>query len=271
MTVEVMLSDLHYGKLSKSFNSETSRSFAKKMSETVISEIQRKQKSYNVDKLVTLLVGDIIENASFHGVESRRASEFGDAEQVRLAIESIFEDYILPIASLGLPLEFYCVTGNHCRMEMNKTYQDPGKEAFSWIIYKALELLCKQAKIKAKFVIPEGINVVYEIYGDKCLVEHGDHIKGGLTRKACEGHMAKRSAQMGFLIDYLRIGHFHEITMHGRGKIIVNGSFPGQDGYAEINGYNSESAQIINFYVDNKNRPNSYYSSFPVYLNRIED
>ena len=60
-------------------------------------------------------------------------------------------------------------------------------------------------------------------------MEHGDHIKGGMTRKACESHLAKRSTQINQLIDYMRVGHFHEITMYGRGKIIVNGSFPGQD------------------------------------------
>jgi len=266
MTMEVMLTDLHYGKKTKWFNSERAKECAQKMGNVVISEVKRNSANYNVEEIITYLGGDMIENSDFHGVESRMASEFGNSEQVRLAIHSLFEDYIVKLASTGRKLTFICVPGNHDRPSMNKSFQDPGKENLTWIIYHTLNLLCKTANIKADFIIPEGIYVVHEVYGNKVLYEHGDFIKGGMTRVACENHLAKRSKQFGMLIDYLRIGHYHEPTMYGRGRIIVNGSFPGQDSYSEINGYSSESVQIINYYVETENRPTSYYHSFPVFL-----
>jgi predicted phosphodiesterase len=266
MTMEVMLSDLHYGKLTKKFNGDRAREMAKQMGQVVLAEIERYSKFYNVEKVVTIFGGDMIENSDFHGVESRMASEYGNSEQVRICLESLFQDYIAPIASSGRELHFVCVTGNHDRTGMKSTYQDPGKENLTWIVYRTLELMCKTVKIKAKFDIPDGVYATYNVYGNTVLVEHGDHIKGGMTRNACESHMAKRSKQVGGLIDYMRLGHFHEPTMYGRGRVIVNGSFPGQDGYSEINGYNSESVQMINYYIESESRPTSYYHSFPVYL-----
>jgi len=40
----------------------------------------------------------------------------------------------------------------------------------------------------------------------------------------------------------------------------------GQDSYAEIKGFNTSAGQTINYYVDTKARPSSFYYSFPVYL-----
>lgn len=265
-TMEVMLSDLHYGKLTSKFNHQQARKCAQKMADVVGAEFERKSQNYNVESIVTLLMGDIIENASFHGIESFKGCEFGDAEQVEKAVHSIFNDYILPIAELDTKLTFICVTGNHDRNEQEKSFQSPGKYNLTWIIYKMLEMLCQKSGIKATFHIPEGINYVYKVYGDNVLVEHGDFIRGGMTRNSVMSHMSKRSEQLGEIIQFMRLGHFHEYSVFGRGKVIVNGSFPGDDDYSKINGYKSESMQVINYYVENFDRPTSFYCSFPVYL-----
>lgn len=269
MTMEVMLTDLHYGKKTKSFDAEVARNYMNKMGDVVVNEVLRQSKNYNMEEIVVFLGGDIIENSDFHGVESRMASEFGNSEQVAIATKSIYEDFFVKVASLGIKTKVVCVTGNHDRTGIHKTYQDPGKENLTWIVYKLLELLCSNAGMKFEFIIPEGVYTTYEIYNNTILAEHGDHIKGGMTRNACESHMAKRSKQVGKLIDYMRLGHFHEPTMYGRGRVIVNGSFPGQDGYSEINGYSSESVQVINYYIETENRPTSFYHSFPVYLEQL--
>ena len=98
MTMELMLTDLHYGKKSKTFNSEVAKKRMKKFGEVVLSEHDRYSKLYNVEKIIAFLGGDIIENSDFHGVESRRASEFGNPEQVVLAVKSLFEDLITAVS-----------------------------------------------------------------------------------------------------------------------------------------------------------------------------
>jgi hypothetical protein len=267
MTIETMLTDLHYGKKSKTFNVEIAKRRMKKMGQVVLSEIERYSKLYNIEHLITFLGGDIIENANFHGIESRRASEFGNSEQIVHAVKSLFEDYFVPTASTGIPMTVVCVTGNHDREDPQQTYQDPGKENLTWIIYKMLEQMCQLAGFKhITFVIPDGVYYVCDIYGSPVLYEHGNFIKGGITRKSCEAHLAKRSKQVGKLIRFARFGHFHEKTMFGRGRVIVNASLPGQDSYSDINGYDSEASQTINYYIETKDRPDPFYHSFPVCL-----
>ena len=265
MTVECLLSDLHYGKLSKTFNGDVARERMRKLAEVTVRDITRYRKNYNIDRIVIGMLGDMIENATFHGMESMRACEMGNAEQVRLAIESLYEDYLVPLSTLGVPLDIKCIFGNHGRMETHQTYQSPGEEAFSWIIYHTLDMLCKKSGIKATFEIPTGAYLIYDVYGSNVLFEHGNFIKGN-TKKAFETHLAKRSTQFGQLIDFMRIGHYHEIDNYKRGRIIVNGSLCGQDDYSDINGYKTEAAQVINYYVENESRPNPFYHSFPVYL-----
>ena len=267
MTMELMLTDLHYGKKSKTFNLKVAEQRMKKFGEVVLAEHDRYSSLYNIERIIGFLGGDIIENSEFHGAESRRASEFGNSEQVVSAVKSLFNDLVVPVVSTGKEVVFVCVTGNHDRPFSESTYQDPGKENLTWIIYKMLEDMCKIAGFKnVKFIIPDGVYHVLDIYGSPVLYEHGDHVKGGVSRKACEAHLAKRSKQVGKLIRFMRMGHFHEKTMFGRGRVIVNSSLAGQDGYSEINGYDSEASQTINYYIETENRPDPFYHSFPVCL-----
>jgi len=267
MTIETMLTDLHYGKKSKTFNEKISRERMKKFGTVTLDEINRYSKHYNIERIITFLGGDIIENADFHGVESRRASEFGNSEQVVLAVRSIYEDYIVPVVSTGIKCDFICVAGNHCRNSTEPTFQDPGRESLSYIIYNMLMDMCKLAGFKnVKFIIPDGVFHVDDIYGSPILYEHGDRMKGGIARKAAESHLSKRSKQVGKLIRFARFGHYHEKTMFGRGRIIFNASLSGQDGYSEINGFDSEASLTINYYIETKDRTDPFYHSFPVCL-----
>jgi len=270
MTLEVMLSDLHYGKKTERFNYAKADQFMKKMADVTISEIARESTKFNVNRVVVALIGDIIENDKMHGMESVKSSEGPNSEQIVEAVKSMFNSYIVPLASTGLRIDVKAVGGNHDRDGKDKTFNSPGKEHFTWVIYKLLEELTKAAGIKnVTFEIPEGVYCVYSIYKDIILLEHSDFMKGYPSRDTFEKHIAKRSAQVNKLITYIRCGHWHEYMMFGRGRAIVNGSFPGQDSYAEINGYKSESLQVINYYIETENRPTSFYKSFPVYLEEV--
>lgn len=266
MTIEHMLTDLHYGKLSETFNFEVARERMSRLAKHTIEEINRYSKTYNIDRSILFLGGDIIEGATIHGTESRMASESGNSEQITQAIVSLYEDYIVPVSSYGHKIKVIAVPGNHDRDGKDKTYQKPGKEAFTWIIYKTLEQLCKAANIKnIEFVITESIYHIEDIYGSKVLYEHGDHVKG-TSKTAIQTHMGKRGVQNDTLIDFIRLGHYHERIEFGRGRIIMNPSLAGQDSYAEINGYDTEAAQTINYYIKTEKRKNPFYHSFCCYL-----
>jgi len=273
MTLELLFSDVHYGKYIDNIegnfvNNEVIRDRVRKIAESVIKEIVREGKSFNVERIVLAIIGDIIENADFHGKESTKACEFSTSRQVQEAINSIYYDLILPIAMTGIKMDIPCVTGNHDRIDPHKTYVKPGEDNLTFIIYKTLEMLTKQAGLKnVTFDIVKSLYTHTEIYGNVVVYEHGDELKN-INRDTMSNQMNKRQTQIGKVASFFRVGHFHEPVSYGQGRMMVNGSVPGQDDYAESKGFYSEPLQIMNYYVETKKRNTCFFRSFPIYLQR---
>lgn len=266
MTIEAMLSDIHYGKKSKTFNLEICRRRMKEFTSVLLKEIEDNKKLYNVEKLIIALLGDIIESYTMHGIESTLSSEFGNAKQMQASIESLFKDVLIPIAKTGLPIEIPCVTGNHDRTDHSRTMNDPGLNNMTWVIYNALKDLCEASGLNnVKFHIPTESYIILPIYNNQCLYEHGDNCKTN-NKNSFEALINNRSKQIGKVIDFARFGHWHEYVCYDRGRIIVNESVCGQDSYANVLGHNSTAGQTINYYIETKERPNCFFKSFPVWL-----
>lgn len=275
MTMELLFSDIHYGKFIDNVegnfvNLEEIRKRVRTISSTILEEISRESKSFNVDRLIIAMIGDIIENADFHGVESHKACEFGTSRQVQEAINSMFFDLILPLGKTGIQIDVPCVTGNHDRMGKDKTYQKPGEENLTYIIYRTLELLCNQSGLKnVTFDICKSIYLPVKVYDNIIVYEHGDELKN-LNRDTMANLMAKRQVQLGHIVDFYRIGHYHEPVSYGQGRMQVNGSVPGQDDYADSKGFCSEAVQILNYYIETTRRSTCFFRSFPIYLQKKE-
>lgn len=269
MTVEALYSDIHIGKLTETFNLEVCRKRLRHYTTVLIQEMHRKSAHYNVEQLIIALLGDIIENATMHGIESMRGCEFANPEQVRYAIELLMEEVMTPLAQLGLPTKVICIAGNHDRTDEKKTMQMPGKNGLSWIIYQTLKMVCDKAGFKNfEWGIPDGAYSVVDVYGNPILFEHLDLVNGN-TKAAFLNHLAKRSSQVGYVLKGLRGGHYHEHCVYDNGRVVVNGSVCGGDSYADLLGFSSIASQVITYYVETKNRPSSYYHSFNVQLDHI--
>jgi len=270
MTIEMLVSDVHFGKKTETFNHAVCRRRLQHYTAVTIGEIERANKNFDVEHLIVGLLGDIIESSTIHGPESQVGCEFNSSEQLQVAIESLMLDVLEPVAQLGIPITVIAVVGNHDRLEQNKTYNMPGRNGLTWVIYKTLEMMCNRAGYThMKWVIPEGIYTTIDIYGTTVLVEHGDFIDGGLSAKAFNSHIVKRSLQLGKSIRCLRIGHWHTFSNFDNGAVIVNASVPGNDSYADVRGYNSSAGQAISLYVKTKNRQTSYYHTLLVQLGEI--
>ena len=272
MTMELMLSDIHFGKLTDTFNLDICKRRIQYLTQTLIKEIERNSAQYNVERIIIALLGDMIESSTMHGVESSKGVEFGNSRQMWECIDSIFDDVIVPVAMYamkkGIVIDIPAVTGNHDRTEAKRTYHYPGESNLTFVIYKSLEKLCKRSGFKhIKFDIPKGPFTTADIYGNKVLYEHFDNAKA-CTRIALEKLLSDRIKQIGEHIEYARGGHFHESTMFGLGKIIDNGSVCGQDSYAEVQGYDSVASQTLNYYVKS-DRKRSFYRTFPINLEKI--
>lgn len=266
MTIEAMLSDIHFGKKTKHFNDAICVRRLQQFRDALLMEIDTNSKTFKIDKVIVALLGDIIENATMHGVESMMGCEYSNPQQVQRAIEVLFQEVLVPLAATGLKIEVPCVTGNHDRPDERKTFHDPGLSHLTHIVYRTLELLCKTAKFKnVTFFIAEKSYLLHKIYDNHILYEHFDLVRS-TQKKSFEDQIQKRQTQLGTIIDFFHGGHFHEYTCWDRGRIIINGSVPGPDSYSDTLGFDSHASQTINLYVKTASRPNCFYKSFPVYL-----
>jgi predicted MPP superfamily phosphohydrolase len=277
MTLEGVLSDIHYGKLttnedgSVKVNSEEIRKRVKKLSSQTIKEIKRSSDHFEVERFIVAMLGDLIESSHIHDAESVMGCEFGTSKQITVAVESIFNDYILPIAMTGIKkIDVICVTGNHDRLTKQPTYIKPGENNLTYIIYTMLELLCKNSGLNnVKFKIAKKMYAHDEIYGNTVVYEHGQEVKS-LNRKSLTDMLDKRQNQIRKIVSFYRMGHYHERVEYGQGRIQVNGSVPGQDDYSEGKGFDSEALQMLNFYVKTNKRRTCFFRSFPIFLEEIK-
>jgi len=271
MALEAMISDVHFGKLVKEdgkikFDLGICRRRLREFTRVILNELRIARKIYKVETLTVALLGDMIESATMHELESAMGCEFGNSTQIVEATRSLLQDVLMPLADTGIEIIVPCVTGNHDRIMPKKTFNNPGENNASWIIYKHLEMFMDaKGYTNVTFHIPDGPYVILPIFGDNVLYEHLDNVKSP-DRKKLETLMAQRGAQEGKVIKFLRGGHFHDPVVYGRGRIIVNGSVPGQDSYAKVLGYSSLPEQLLNYYMATTERPNSFFKTFPVYL-----
>jgi predicted phosphodiesterase len=266
MTKELLLSDIHFGKLTEKFNLEILKQRLDEVVHATVGEIARDSKEYNIDEIVVAFLGDIIENYSMHVLESAKGCEFGNAKQIYEALKCLFKQVIVPLNQLGIPMRVVGVTGNHDRDGTQRTMHHPGEENFTHVIYNAIKDMTEIAGLKnIEFIIPRDPWAVIEIYGNKVLYEHYDNAKSP-DRKNLENLMTKRAHQLNLIIDYMRGGHFHEPTSFRNGRIQVNGCMTGNDSYASVLGYNGEASQTLNSFVNSKNRRYKMYRSFNILL-----
>lgn len=266
ITAELMVSDVHIGKVTPHFNIEVCRARLRKLVTVFLQELERKRAHYNLDRIILAFLGDNIENALMHGRESAKGCEFGNAEQLRQCIDLFFHEVLIPVAALGVPIDLVGIAGNHDREDEHQTYHEPGKSALTWVVYKTMELLAQKAGLaNVTCHIPEGAYAVLKIYRDHILYEHGHFMKGG-DRKTFRNRLATRSAQLGVVLRGLRLGHWHEYSCYDNGMAIVNASVCGEDSYSDVNAFGSLPGQVITYYVSTTNRDNDYYYSFLVQL-----
>lgn len=110
-TAELLLSDLQIGKIGGEYSTEVAIRRLQEYARVSIAQIQLKQEAgYDVERIVLVLLGDIIESDKKHA-NSARATDTGTAQQIADAIEYLHTLVIAPLAALGIEMEVICVTG----------------------------------------------------------------------------------------------------------------------------------------------------------------
>lgn len=269
LAMELLLSDLHFGIKTKSTNLEVLEKRMDKIIDVVLGEYSRLEKNYNITKLVVLLNGDLIQGNHLRST-AHTSCELTDAEQIVETIRILFHNVILRISlALGIPVEIKGIAGNHDRTTPDRPIVDPGRTYISYVIYRAMQMLCEHAGLtNVSWEIAEEEFLAYEMFGHWFIVEHG-HAPGIKKDSASlERQLLKRGNQVKKIIKGIRIGHYHEPTILGFGRHIINGSIVTDDDFATHLGYITYPCQTLSYYVDTKSRDTSYYHS--LFIN-VED
>jgi hypothetical protein len=120
-----------------------------------------------------------------------------------------------------------CVSGNHGRNTHKIRAKGRNFTSFDWLLYQFLAKHFENDK-RIQFLIPDGSDAYYSIYGHKYLLTHGDQFRGGdgvigALGPIIRGDHRKRSrnAQIDMSYDTMIIGHWDQLIQLER--LIVNG------------------------------------------------
>lgn len=270
---ELLFSDLQIGKLSGDFSTNTAKARVKEYTKAAIGEIKDKQRAgHVVEHIVLAMLGDIIESDKKHK-NSARATDSGTAAQIADAIDLLFQEVILPLSLLGIPMNVVCVTGNHDHDDHGLVMFRPGKEQLSWPLYQSLRLLGEATGMKhVNFHIPEGSFAVVSIYDQICLYEHGVGVS--VNESAMRSHKSRRSEQLNKPITYFRMGDKHTVSTFNSNQYVVNGAFFGASSkgidYSEIAGFSSVPAQWMGWHCARDDSRFTIWDSFVIQLGHIK-
>lgn len=133
------------------------------------------------------------------------------------------------------------VTGNHGRNTHKLRAKGRNYTNFDWLVY---QFLAKhfEGDDRVRFLIPDGPDALYSVFGHRYLLTHGDQFRGGDGMIGALGPIIRgdhkkrsRNAQIDAEYDTLLLGHWHQLIQLQR--LIVNGSLKGYDEYANQNNF----------------------------------
>ena len=140
-----------------------------------------------------------------------------------------------------------CVSGNHGRDTHKIWSKDRHATSFDWLLYCFLAKHFATDK-RITFMIPDGPDAYFKVYGHRYLLTHGDQFRGGDGMIGALGPIIRgdhkkrsRNAQIDMEYDTLLLGHWHQLIHLNR--LIVNGSLKGLDEYAYSNNFPFEIPQ----------------------------
>jgi hypothetical protein len=140
-----------------------------------------------------------------------------------------------------------CVTGNHGRNTRKIRHKGRAFTNYDWLIYQFLAKIFED-DTRVSFLIPDGPECTYSIYGHRYLLTHGDQARGGDGVIGMLGPVIRmdhrkrsRASQLDRSYDTMLIGHFHQLTQLRR--LIINGSLKGYCEYAYANNFGYEPPQ----------------------------
>jgi len=185
--------------------------------------------SYQLRELTINVMGDIITNDRIFP-EQPLEIEYTVGKQIWKAIP-IFAEFFNSLLAIYDKINVVCIVGNHGR-SMPNFQNEPVENSFEYFIYKTWEKQFENSK-RIKIIVPETRRYIYNIYGWRHLVEHGDAFRG-TSATALERQIEQLYVNMGGF-DVFHMGHVHkckEVEVTDKVICKINGSWIEKDSWA---------------------------------------
>lgn len=241
--VEALLSDVHWGMATNSFNSKIATARVNAYSGKLV-EIINKEKA---TKVTINICGDLINNAQGKHSSDVGGSDMTTSEEVVTAFCEVakFLEKIYRYGCQDIQVVFVC--GNHSNWTSGSKMSMAGRTTLDYIIGMAIKKLCKDFIPENKWIMPDGNFALYKI-GDKWIgTDHGCGVK--VSEASLSAQRAKRMTQTNKVIHSYRTADKHSASVFDHGRLIVNGSAIGQsetgEEFSSAKGYAVRPSQVV--------------------------
>lgn len=197
-----------------------------------------------VPEIVVAMLGDMVHGNLQHAVEAGQVNTlFNQFYSAGHAIAQFFMRL-----STFAPVRVHTAVGNHPRWgTQRKMPTDNRYSNLDQFLYAYVAALTKGSNVTIE--LTEQPFTLFDVQGFVFHGGHGDHLKGGDRVLGVPNHSIGRnistttqlfSRTKRALPNYYLVGHLHRpISLpHASGDFIVNGGFPGVDGYGLMEAFN---------------------------------
>ena len=225
-SLAVMLSDVHVGKKTSSFNFIKMKERMVYLMDQVVDEFKQQKRRYNVEEIHFCFIGDIIDNDSLyptqpHHVDHENAGHA--TEQIKLASQFFSEEIDRVQKATKAKVVIHAVKGNHGRI--SKFTNEANN--YDIMFYNNLETMVSRNK-NISTNMSHDFYCMASIQGHNFLLHHGHGIRMyqnipwyGLVQR-----VMRWAGSLPFNFDYVVVGHFHTCgEQHWNDKtIFMNGT-----------------------------------------------
>jgi len=231
-----------------------------KFYEDAIVSILQDHTNTPVPELVLCLGGDLLDGMLNHGAESGQPNTL--FSQFYGAGHAIAQ-FIRAISAYVPSMRIYCTAGNHTRwanqhrMPTNNRFSN-----FDTVLYAFLEALTAGIE-NVKWTLNEQPFARFDVFGFRFQLLHGDTLRGGDKAMGFPAHSIGRLVSATTALcekekvpapHFFLTGHLHRqfAAPLAKGSFIINGGFPGLDGYGLSENFTPVSPTQVLFLVHPK-------------------
>ncbi len=231
-----------------------------KFYEDAVISILRDHTTTELTELVVCLGGDMIHGALNHSAE---AAQHNTLFQQFYGAGHAIAQFLRNLSAYAPKIRVYCTVGNHPRWgHQHKMPTDNRYSNLDQFLYAYVQALTREIH-EIRWTLDKQPVALFDVQGFRFHLSHGDSLKGGDKALGIPNHAVGRMVSSNSQLfgkreepapHYYLLGHLHRgiVLPHSRGSVIVNGGFPGIDGFGLAGGFSPVDPKQVFFLVHPK-------------------